>query len=200
MSNEVEFSSNHAGNCDNSAWHVTGEESLAADQCGLIQYQGNNSWSTNRGVRILLRAAASGDPGIHLENRCSAPDCASAKWELMNGTSTTEGLTADTDCDSGEHSALSVGHYYGACVTGTGVSGTRYRTWFLDSLTDSDCDSSVCDPEDAGTWGTPQCDNTPTTSGTDDGAGSVGFGLNSNALDSGDTFTIDNFSATENTP
>jgi len=124
----------------------------------------------------------------------------------VNGTSFVGNLTDDTDCgNSGDTTVLPAftnGDYFGSCVIGTGNGTTRFLTYQLDSLTDSECSGSICNPLDYTTWGTPACDITPTLSGgeeayIDDTGSWGGLGVATGAdfqTDLNDLFILDNFS------
>jgi hypothetical protein len=193
LSNQLRFNVTHATSCDSTEWGVIGDYEVGSvDHCVLFQYQGNTGWPATRGPRVILRAETTSTPGMHYQNRCTTPDCQAAKWIRVDGTTLQEAITADTDCD-GEIPTMNTGDYFGSCVTGTGDGTTQFRTWVLTS--------APSDPEDASTWGTADCDTTPSGFTPDDSGELGGITLLcASGCSNGDSFDFNNLSVTSTTP
>ena len=193
----VEFQANSNTTCDNDEWIVTGNEDLSSDDmCVLIEKVTNDlvSWGGgNRGIRLMLRMPRNG-VGNHYTFGCFDGTCTTAGVSVDTAAGEfVESLVALTTCNLPTFAA---NDYVGFCVSGTGSTTTTFSLWQLDDLTDAQCTGSVCDPVDAGTWGTADCTYTPAITNLVDTGIRAAFGIVSNNPITGDTYQVDNFSAT----
>jgi len=196
VSNELQFIDTVGTGCDNDEIENYAEvDLLSADQCALIQIQGQNLWGTSRGIRLVVRNQLAGT-GNQYEARCSSPlTCANVAVSTVDalGDFVSAG-SAVADCDD-ELTDFTAGDYFGFCVNGTGSTTTTFRFYHMDAV--------PSDPEDANTWAAASdtiCTVNPVLAALVDTGEYVGIG----ALEQGGSATghidVDNFTGTANVP
>jgi hypothetical protein len=187
--------------CGSGAWMAVGQVSAGTDDMCVMYQIISHSYEAGRGTRRVLRAKSGESPipwGTVYQDRCSTPDCQASRWETLDGLTFLGSLTTEAQCQIG---GVPDGGYIGSCVVGTGDGTTVLETYARESLQDTDCVGSVCDPEVPSTWGTPTCDllldaGGDTTLLVDTGQyGGVGVNT-SGAITAGKYIKVDNLSVT----